>query len=166
MPKLDSFRRHCRALRRVATGVFVCLALILALPYLLFPLAHVVMQEAATASDQRQLLLALVQVSPGVCYLGALWAMRRALGDLSTGQLFQPTVALALRQIGGGVIAGALISIFAVTNISRMIVHGRGGFAYFDMSGIVLAMVGAALILLARLVEQARRLESELDDMI
>ena len=30
----------------------------------------------------------------------------------------------------------------------------------------LLAMVGAALILLARLVEQARRLESELDDII
>jgi hypothetical protein len=166
MSKLDSFRRHCRALQIMATGVFVCLALILAFPYLLFPLAHVAMTEAATASEQRQLLLGLVQVSPGICYLWALWAMRRALGNLVTGQLFQPTVARALRQIGGGVIAGAMISIFAVTNISRVIVHGRGGFADFDMSGIVLVMVGAALILFARLVDLARRLEAELDDMI
>lgn len=166
MSKLDSFRRHCRTLQIMATGVFVCLALVLAFPYLLIPLAHVAMTEAATASGQRQLLLGLVQVSPGICYLWALWAMRRALGSLAAGQLFQPTVARALRQIGGGVIAGAMISIFAVTNISRVIVHGRGGFAYFDMSGIVLVMVGAALIMLARLVDQARRLEAELDDMI
>lgn len=166
MPKLDSFRGQCRLLRRVATSVSICLALILALPYLLLPLAHVVMEKAATPPDQRQLLLGLVQMSPGVCYLWALWAMRRALGNLASGQLFQPTVAKALRQIGGGVIAGAMVSIFLVTNISRVIVHGQGGFAYFDMSGIVLAMVGAALILLARLVEQARRIESELDDMI
>lgn len=167
MPRLDSFRRQCRVLRGVASGVFICLALILALPYLLLPLVHGLVTDAAsTAPDRRQLLLGLVQVSPGVCYLWALWAMRRALGNLSSGQLFQPVVVTALRQMGGGVIAGAMISIFAVTNISRMIVHGHGGFAYFDLSGIVLAMVGAALIVLARLVEQARRLESELDDMI
>lgn len=166
MLKLESFRRHCRVMRRMTTAVLVGLILILAWPYLLLPLAHFVMQQAATTSDYRQLFLGLVHVAPGLCYLWALWAMRRALGNLATGQLFQPTVATALRQMGSGVIAGALVSIFLVTNISRMIVHGRGGFAYFDISGIVLAMVGAALILLARLVEQARCLESELDDMI
>lgn len=166
MLRRGSFRRDCRVLRHAATGIFICLAMILALPYLLFPLAHVLMKQAATADDHRQLLLGLVQVSPGICYLWALWAMRLALGDLANGLLFHATVARALRQTGGAVFAGAVISVFAVTNIDRMIEHGRGGFAYFDMSGIVLAIVGATLILLARLVEQARRLESELDEMI
>lgn len=166
MPGIDSFRRQCRLLRMLATGVFVCLDLILGFAYLLMPLVYLAEQHASLASYQRSSLLGLVQVSPGVCYLWALWAIRRALDDMATGQLFQPTVARALRQVGGGVIAGALISIFVVTNISRMIVHGHGGFAYFDLSGIVLVIVGAALILLARLVDQARKMERELDDMI
>jgi hypothetical protein len=140
----------------LVTCAFVLLVLVLAFLLLV----------AQDTTDRRYLLLALVQVSPGAGYLWALWAMRSALGHLAAGQLFQQTVAVALRRIGSGVIVGALLSIFAVTNVSRMIVHGHGGFAYFDLSGIVLAIVGAALILLARLVDQARRLESELDDMI
>jgi hypothetical protein len=34
------------------------------------------------------------------------------------------------------------------------------------MSGIVLAVVGAALILLARLIDRARLIESELDEIL
>ena len=39
-------------------------------------------------------------------------------------------------------------------------------FMYFDMSGIVLAVVGAALILLARLFDRAQALQSELDEIV
>ena len=56
--------------------------------------------------------------------------MQRALGDMAAGRLFQPAVARAApdRQRCD---RGALLSIFAVTNLSRMMVHGRGGFAVF-----------------------------------
>ena len=67
--------------------------------------------------------------------------------------------------VGYGVIAGALLSVFVVTNVTRLLLHHRGGFMYFDMSGIVLAVVGAALILLARLFDHARALQSELDEI-
>lgn len=166
MASLDRFRRRCRVLRMVTTGVLFCTAAVLALPYLLLPLAQLAKQPQVMAADWRYLALALVRVSPGICYLWALWAVRSALGDLGAGRLFQPTVARALRRIGYGVIAGALLSIFVVTNLSRFIEHGQGGFAYFDLSGIVLAIVGAALVLFAQLVERARKLERELDGMI
>ena len=62
--------------------------------------------------------------------------------------------------------AGALLSVFAVTNLSRLIVGGQGGLAYFDLSGIVLGVVGAALVLLARVVDSARALQAELDEIV
>ena len=62
-------------------------------------------------------------------------------------------------------LSGALLSVFALTNLSRWILGGHGGYLYFDRSGIVLGVVGAALVLLARLVDQARALQAELDEI-
>jgi len=86
-------------------------------------------------------------------------------GGFAAGLLFHPTVARAMRHIGIGVLAGALFNVFAVTNLSRWIAGGRGGYAYFDLSGIVLGVVGAALVLMARLVDQARAMQAELDEI-
>ena len=70
-----------------------------------------------------------------------------------------------MRHIGYGVLAGSLFNVFLVTNLMRMIGGGRGGYLYFDISGIVLGVVGAALVMLARLVDQARAMQAELDDI-
>lgn len=163
MAQLDRFRRHCRLLRMGVLCVLAGLAALLLLVYVAMPLAYLVRADRMVVSS---LLLLLVHVSPAIAYLWALWAVQRALGDMAAGRLFQPVVAGALRRIGYGVMAGALLSIFAVTNLSRVILHGRGGFAYFDLSGMMLVIIGAALVLLARLVEQAGRLQRELDEII
>lgn len=163
MARLDRFRQQCRGLRLAVVCVLVGLVALLALIYGAMPLIYLADHGRIVF---RSLLLLLIHASPAVAYLWALWAVQHALGDMAEGRMFQPTVARALRRIGYGVIAGALLNIFAVTNLSRMLVHGRGGFAYFDLSGMVLAVIGAALILLARLVEQAGRLQRELDEMI
>src|SRR3546814_12897759 len=92
----------------------------------------------------------VVHFLPGFGYLWALWAVQRALGDLAAGRLFNATVARAMRHIGIGVLAGALASVFLVTNLSRWIAGGVGSYLYFDLSGIVLGVVGAALTLMAR----------------
>ena len=77
-------------------------------------------------------LLSVVRFLPGLGYLWALWAVQRALADLSAGRLFHPTVARAMRHIGIGVLAGALLNVFAVTNLSRWIAGGQGGYLYFE----------------------------------
>ena len=41
-----------------------------------------------------------------------------------------------------------------------------GGYLYFELSAIVLGVIGAALVLVARVVDQARALQAELDEII
>lgn len=162
MPIPDRFRQQCRWLRVATLVVFCGLFLLLALgagglPW--FP-------ARTDGGAGTRLLLMLVRLLPGLGYLWALWAVQRALGDLAAGRLFHPTLARALRHIGIGVLAGALLSVFAVTNLSRWILGGQGSVLYFDLSGIVLGVVGAALVLLARVIDRARALQAELDEIL
>jgi hypothetical protein len=92
--------------------------------------------------------------------------VQRALGDLALGRIFHPTLARALRHIGIGVLAGSLLKVFAVTNLTRLLIEVRGSYAYFDLSAIVLGVVGAALVLLARVVDEARLVQAELDEIL
>lgn len=160
----DPFRRQCRALRRATLVVFFGLTLVVltgvaGLPW--FP-------EGAKLPDAFLPRLALfgVQALPSIAYLWALWSVQRALGDLGDGRIFHPTVARALRHVGAGVLAGSLLKVFAVTNLTRLLIDMRGSFAWFDVSAIVLGVVGAALILLARVVDEARLVQAELDEIL
>ena len=162
MPVPDRFRSHCRLLRIAALVVFVGLFLLLAMGMVGLP------WRLATNADQgwtTRALLSVVRFLPGLGYLWALWAVQRALADLAAGRLFHATVARAMRHIGVGVLVGALLNVFAVTNLAR-ISGGHGSYLYFDLSSIVLGVVGAALVLLARLVDQARALQAELDEIV
>ena len=163
MPVPDRFRSQCRLLRMASLVVFTGLALLLAMGMVGLP-----WRLASDAPDGwgTRAMLSVVQFLPGLGYLWALWAVQRALGDLAGGRLFHPTVARAMRQIGFGVLIGALLNVFAVTNLSRWIAGGHGSYLYFDLSGIVLGVVGAALVLLARVVDSARALQAELDEIV
>lgn len=164
MPIPERFRSQCRLLRAATLVVIAGLCLMLGLS------VAVLSWQPATAGSESaagtEILLMLVQVLPAVGYLWALWAVQRALGDVAAGRMFSPTVARAMRHMGVGVLAGALFNVFLVTNLSRWIAGGQGSYLYFDLSGIVLGVVGAALILLARLVDQARALQVELDGIV
>lgn len=152
------FRHQCRWLRAATLLVFAGLALLLGLGASTLPWTR--------AAGGNPALLMLVRLLPGLGYLWALWAVQRALGDLAAGRLFHAAVARAIRHIGVGVLAGALLSVFAITNLTRLIEGGKGGLAYLDLSGIVLGVVGAALVLLARVVDSARALQAELDEIV
>jgi hypothetical protein len=160
MPLPDRFRRHCRWLRAATLLVLAGLALLLGVG------ASTIPWSPTAGAPEDQALLLLVRLLPGLGYLWALWAVQRALGELAAGRLFHAAVARGIRHIGIGVLAGALASVFAITNLSRLIVGGQGGLAYFDLSGIVLGVVGAALVLLARVVDSARALQAELDEIL
>lgn len=157
------FRAQCRLLRIATLVVFFGLGLMLALGFIGLPWLQT---GGLPLGIGTRVMLTTVQVMPALGYLWALWAVQRALADLAGGRLFHTTVAHAMRQIGIGVLIGALLNVFVVTNLTRMIVGGHGSYLYFDLSGIVLGVVGTALILLARLVDQARALQAELDEIV
>jgi hypothetical protein len=161
----DRFRQQCRALRVATLFVFVMLCLLMAVVGLSTSWTFVP-GGGHRPPDTTGVALLAVRMLPGLAYLWAVWAVQRALADLAAGRLFHATVARAMRHIGACVFAGALFSVFGVTNVSRLITGGHGGYAYFDLSGIVLGVVGAALVLMARVVDQARALQAELDEIL
>ena len=163
MSRATRFHAQCRLLRVATLVVFAGLALLFAFGTIGAPwFAH----AGAFKDDSMRRLLMGVVALPAFGYLWALWALQRALGDLAGGRLFHTTVARAMRHMGGGVLAGALLSVFVVTNLSRWITGGRGSYLYFDLSGIVLGVIGTALILLAHLIDQARMAQAELDEIV
>lgn len=159
----DRFRTQCRLLRIATLVVFFGLALMLSVGLIGLPGWHA--HGMWARNGIRQTLSMLVPGLPALGYLWAMWAVQRALADLAGGRMFHPTVARTMRQIGIGVLVGALLNVFVVTNLIRMIDGGHGSYLYFDLSGIVLGVVGAALVMLARLVDQGLALQAELDEI-
>ena len=159
----DKFRRQCRVLRLATQAVFAGLLALLASGAAGVPW----WPPGATLPESRALQLALyaVHALPALGYLWALYSVQRALGDLAAGRTFQPTLSRALRHTGIGVLAGALLNVFVVINLTHLVLDVRGSYAYFDLSAIVLGVVGAALMLLAHVADEGRRLQSELDEI-
>jgi len=158
------FRRRCRALQLTTAAVALGLAAVVALGLVGPPMPT---RFDVQALDPGQWwTLRLIVALPALGYLWALWSAQRALGDLAAGRTFQPTVSRAMRHAGAGVLLGALIEVFALTNLMRLVLGGSGSYLYFSLSAIVLGVVGAALILLARLVDEARAMQIELDEIV
>lgn len=160
----DRFRRHCRVLRLMTVTVAFGLAAMVALGVVGLPMPTRI--DFSALEPGQWWSLRLIVALPAAGYLWALWSAQRALGDLAAGRTFQPTVSRAMRHIGAGVLVGALIEVFALTNLLRWLLGGSGSYLYFDLSAIVLGVVGAALVLLARLVDEARALQAELAEIV
>lgn len=158
------FRHWCRALRAATIFVGVCLAILVVSGAIGLPLWPI--GSATRYEGTQRLLLTAIMGLPALGYLWALWSAQRALGDLAAGRTFHPTIARAMRHIGIGVLLGALLEVFAVTNLLREVFGGRGSYLYFNLSTIVLGVIGAALVLLASLVDRARALQAELDEIV
>jgi Protein of unknown function (DUF2975) len=160
----NNFSRQCRALRIGTLAVIAMFLLLIGFGFVGSPMP--IRLDDAALEPWQWWSLRLTFMLPALGYLAALWFAQRALGDLAAGSTFQVPVSRAMRQIGTCVLAGALLEVFAITNLARWILGGVGGYGYFDLSAIVLGVVGAALILLTGLVDQARAIQRELDEII
>ncbi|WGM30886.1 DUF2975 domain-containing protein [Brevundimonas sp. NIBR11] len=163
-PDLARFRALCGQFRWLAIFMVCSVGAILAL-------IHIVAPTVLTLRGDSRIVPELwvrqaVWASPAVFYLFGVWAIGSALGQVAKGRLIQPTLARALRRVGVALGLGGLLSVFGVTNILRVIEGSVGGLANFDVAGMTLGMIGGALFLLGRVVDQADRIQSELDEMI
>lgn len=116
--------------------------------------------------DWDQVVVALIMLAPQLCYLYGVWSLRPAFGEVAQGRLFGEAQTKALATLGWALIIGSVFSIFLLTNLLRLVQFTEGGFLNFDVSDIVLAVVGGALVLLSNLMAKAHAMKSELDDII
>ena len=161
--RTDRFRRRCAQFRWLAMFMVVSVGALLALAVVA---PGVLMARGQFPGTPANWLAEVVWGLPTVFYLFAVWSIGAAMGQLAKGRLIQPTLVHALRRVGLALGFGGLLSVFGVTNLVRLIEGGRGGFAHFDVAGMTLGMIGGALFLLGGVMDEAGRLQAELDEMI
>lgn len=161
---LNHFRRMCGQFRWLAVFMVISVGTLMAMMHIVFPgLAMLNGREAAPLATW---ISSTVWASPGVFYLYAVWAIGTAMGEVANGRLIQPTLAQALRRVGVALGCGGLLSVFGITNISRLVDGAQASWAYFDVASMTLGMIGGALFLLGKIIDQAGLLQSELDEII
>ncbi len=160
----DRFRLMCRQFRWLAIFMVVSVGGLLVLTNLTGPLMH--WARAEPGAYESRYLAGAVWAVPPACYLFGVWAIGSAMGQLAKGRVIQPVLADALRRVGLALGAGGVFSVFVMSNLLRMLGHMSGGYLHFDVAGMTLGMIGGALFLLGRVMEQADRIQAELDEMI
>ena len=158
MPNKPTLR--VRSARYRATITWVTL-IVLMLQLLQFFGAYLV-----RAVEWDQVTVALIMLAPQLCYLYGVWSLRPAFGEVAQGRMFSEAQTKALTTLGWSLIIGSMFSIFLLTNLLRLVQFTEGGFLNFDVSDIVLAVVGGALVLLSHLMAKAHAMKSELEDII
>ena len=161
---LVRFRRMCGQFRWLAVFMVVGIGAALLLTFVGAPL-YAWLVEGREPMNPRS-LAALIWFTPTAFYLFGVWSIGSAMGQLARGRLIQPTLSSALRRVGLSLGIGGLISVFAISNVLRWIGLGQGGYLHFDVAGMTLGMIGGALFLLGRVMDQAGRIQAELDEMI
>lgn len=163
----DLFRRRCRQFQALAWFMIGSLGLVVLVQAasLLAAVAGASRGEASVLETGAVSSLLLTMVSPA-CYLFAVGVIGQAMGAVARGDLFQPVLAQALRRSGIALGVGGLFSVFVMTNLMRLFGVIDGGYLNFDVSAMTLGMFGGVLFLLGTLVEEARRTQAELDEMI
>lgn len=168
MPASDiaRFRRLCGQFRWLAIFMVCSVSAVLALMYIVAPTVAAARGDFPAEVGPILFLEKIIWATPTLFYLYAVWAIGAALGQVSKGRLIQPVLSRALRHVGIALGLGGMLSVFGITNISRLIGGDQGSFAYFDVAGMTLGMIGGALFLLGRVIDQAADIQSELDEII
>lgn len=161
---LVRFRRMCGQFRWLAVFMVVTVGGGLLLTWIGAPLIFWLREGRPPL--QPGAIAGLIWFSPTAFYLFGVWSIGSAMGQLARGRLIQPTLSSALRRVGLSLGLGGVLSVFVVSNLIRLVENGRGGFLHFDVAGMTLGMIGGALFLLGRVVDQAGRVQAELDEMI
>lgn len=162
---VEKFRRMCRQFRGLAMFMVISVGLLLALMAWVAPLLLMALHRP-NAPTLAKVLAATIQYLPAACYLFGVWSIGQALGEVAKGRLLQAALPSALRRVGLALGVGGVASVFMVSNLMRMVEQTKGSYLTFDVAGMTLGMIGGALFLLGRVMDQALAAQAELDEMI
>jgi hypothetical protein len=160
---IKSFRRMCGQFRWLAVFVVIGAGGLLLLVYAVFPLMGVL---AHHPSHNPYSAGFTIRQLPSLAYLFGVWSIGQAMGDIAKGRLIQPALAGALRRVGIALAFGGFASVFLTPNLMRLVRFPHPSYVHFDVPSMTLAVIGAALFLLSRVVDQASLVQAELDEMI
>ncbi len=148
-----NLRRSSRILSALITLVLVVL---------LFGIA---VEILAVASGRVPSVGQFVWRLPLLFYLWAVWSVRRAVIAIGRGEGHEEALGQLIGRVGLALFLGGIATVFISPWLAAWI-NGRGSFAFYDVSAITVGVVGAALVLVARLLGQAAAMRRELDEII
>jgi hypothetical protein len=110
----------------------------------------------------------LVRSLPALLYVFALWRVRAVFSAMAgQGLAVPPQLAGSLQTIGWLLAWGAAMDVFGWTLLLRWIDGEPGGaVAYYNPAAFTIGVVGLALVVLARVLDRATEMQSELDQII
>ena len=155
----DVIWRQSASLRTAITVLFVSLAALVVLERF----GWIAVERAASPDVMRRLGVELVAAVPEAFYLLALWWIRSALTSCAAGEFYAPVVTRTLRRVGACVAIGAVLNVAVVPTLDRLLGASPGYWIALDVSGCVLGAIGLSLVILARVLDRARDLQTELD---
>jgi hypothetical protein len=108
----------------------------------------------------------LVEVLPAIFYLGALLAAGDLLTEAAGRRPFTARAVQSLGRIGSGLLWGAAAASLITPNLLLWIAR-EGGFDFrLETETLVIAAIGATMMVIGYLLRGAGRLQSELDEIV
>ncbi len=166
----DDLKRLRSASRHFAAAAMVMLVLFLVV------VAGMVIEQARDPANARPELFVLrtIYVLPALFYFWALLALWRTFRDIGGGATFDPAISRGLRQLGwallgSGVASAFLLPLIAITILRAARANGTippgGHHGHVDAAHLMLAFVGIAILLVARLFDMAARYRARKDEL-
>lgn len=149
---IQALRKQARVLQWLVTIPFAGMAILTALL-----LANIVSQRGRYADG------VAIYYLPMFLYMWAIWMVRRALQSIADGALFDEVVPKLLFRVGLALFGGAIFTVIGQPVVYALF-YGAPHLKTFEPSPVTLGVVGAALVLFARLLERAASLRKELDE--
>lgn len=170
---MNDLSRQARMFEAAAVIALVLLVLNLLRLIGAVPLAFGIV-EAFGAGDPsvawpavQDFLAAAVSLLPTFIYIGGVESARRMFHRIGEGELFSEANSKSLADIGSALLYGALAAMVIVPWIQSWIDGGRGiGGVRIEGETLVITVIGGSLLILGRMMTRARRLQSQLDEIV
>lgn len=153
-----------KQLRRLVTGLLLSLFVLLLLERFGWVIAA--LSRGAHGSElARRVGFEFVAAGPEILYLISLWWIRQALAAFASGDFYASIVSTMLRRVGALLAIGAFLNVFIVPALDRALGMSPGYWIAFDVTGLVLGAIGLSLVIVSRILDRARELKAELDEI-